>query len=212
MELKDFDTTYRDSIKLTFDKLVKVHKDIADNYKFDLTKTEITEAILDRLKNYFTTQDQTKTFLNKRYKAAGADYFVESVLFYLQLYFQSQGGHLQAHSERQLQRKRKSIRPDISVWRQDELIAIIECKTQLGWNRDKWEQDYLDREVKLKSDFPNAKSFLLVMTENNWGGFGNNINVGINYFSLLDEPTWINLYTNTTQIRTPIEKLFMQLK
>lgn len=210
-ELKEYDKRYRDSIKLTYDKLVETHSDILTNYQFDLTKTEITEAILERLFNHNTTQDKIKVFLDKRYKAAAADYFVEAVLFYLRLYFLSQGGHLQAHSERQLQKKRNSIRPDISIWRQDELVAIIECKTQLGWNRDDWEHPYIDRVAKLKLDFPIAKSYLLVMTEHNWGGFGDNDKIGKEYFSLLDKDTWIGIYSNKSQIRTPIEGLFKQL-
>lgn len=211
-QLKDYDKAYQDSIKLTYVEFEKTYQAISGNYKFDLIKTEITEAILERLKNYFLVQEQTKTFLNKRYRAAGADYFVETVLFYLKLYLLSEGDHLQASSERQLQKTKKAIRPDISIWRQDELVAIIECKTQLGWDRSKWEQKYLDREIILKNDFPKAKSFLLVMTENNWGGFGQHQNLGLTYFSLLNEPTWINIYSDIAQIKTPIEGLFKQLR
>lgn len=210
--LKDFDQPYRDSIRTTYDQLEKSYATIANSYQFDLTKTEITEAILERLKNYCLTQDLTKNFLNKRYQAPLADYFVETVLFFLRLYLKSQGGHLEAHSERQIRRTRNSIRPDISVWRGDKVVAIIECKTQLGWNRDGWEQDYLLREQKLKAEFPNANSYLLAMTENNWGGFNNHVLLKSRYFSLLDANTWISSYSHSGQILTPIEGLFQQIK
>jgi hypothetical protein len=210
--LKDFDQSYRDSIRTTFDQLEKSYNTIANTYQFDLTKTEITEAVLERLKNYCLTQDLTKNLLNKRYQAPLADYFVETVLFFLRLYLKSQSANLEAHSERQIKRTRNAIRPDISVWRQHELVAIIECKTQLGWNRNGWEQDYISREKKLKAEFPQANSFLLAMTENNWGGFNNHSLLNSNFFSLLDNNTWISSYSHNDQILTPIERLFGQLK
>ena len=128
------------------------------------------------------------------------------------MYLKSKGGNLEAHSERQIKRTKNSIRPDISVWRQDEVVAIIECKTQLGWNREGWEQDFILREQKLKCDFPNAKSYLLAMTENNWGGFKNHTLLNSSFFSLLDNNTWISSYSDSGQVLTPIELLFGQIK
>ncbi|MGC4233818.1 MAG: hypothetical protein QM594_12645 [Niabella sp.] len=210
--LKDFDKSYRDSVRTTFDQLEKSYTAIANGYQFDLTKKEVTEAILERLKNYCLTQNLTKNFLNKRYQAPLADYFVETVLFFLRLYLKSQDRHLEAHSERQIKRTRNAIRPDISVWYGNEVVAIIECKTQLGWNRNGWEQDYISREQKLKEEFPKANSFLLAMTENNWGGFNNHSLLNSRFFSLLDNDTWISNYSHSGQILTPIELLFQQIK
>jgi hypothetical protein len=209
--LTHFDSEYNKSISDTFEKLKAVYSNINNNYRFDLSNTEITEAILNRLKIYYETQNNIKTFLDKRYLAAGSDFFVESTLFFLKLYFKSQGDILQAHSERQIKQKRNAIRPDISIWKDNEVIAIIECKTQLGWNRHNWEQQYVDRDKKLQADFPNAKSFLLVMTGLNWSGFGDNSKLSENYFCLLND-IWPNNYSDKSQIFTPIEKLFQQLK
>lgn len=211
MTLKDFDNSYRDSIRTTYDQLEKTYNAIASGYNFDLTETEITDAILERLKNYSLTQDLTKNFLNKRYQAPLADYFVETVLFFLKLYLKSQGGLFEAHSERQIKRAKNAIRPDISVWRDLEVIAIIECKTQLGWNRDGWELDYFSREKKLIAEFPQAKSYLLAMTENNWGGFNKHALLNSRFYSLLDGNTWISNYSHVGQILTPIEGLFQQI-
>lgn len=209
--LTQLDNEYNQSISSTFEKLQSVYNDINSNYKFDLSRTEITEAILNRLKTYYETQNKIKTFLDKRYLAAASDFFVESTLFFLKLYFKSTGDKLQAHSERQIKQKRNAIRPDISIWRENEVIAIIECKTQLGWNRNNWEQQYIDRDKKLKADFPNAKSFLLVMTGLNWSGFGESSKLEDCYFCLLND-IWPNNYSDKSQIFTPIEKLFRQLK
>jgi adenosine deaminase len=94
-ELKIYDKAYTNSLNTTYNQLVKTYSDILENYNFDLTKNEISDAILDRIKCYYLTQNDIKIFLNKRYQAAGADYFVETVLFYLQVYLQSKGGELQ---------------------------------------------------------------------------------------------------------------------
>lgn len=209
--LTQIDSAYNKSISDTFEKLKDAYNDIDQNYKFDLTNTEITEAILQRLKTYYVTQNNIKTFLDKRYLAAASDFFVESTLFFLKLYFKSIGGNLQAHSERQIKQTKNAIRPDISIWKENEVIAIIECKTQLGWNRHNWEQQYLDRDAKLKVDFPNAKSFLLVMTGLNWSGFADNSKLNDSYFCLLND-IWPTTYSDKTQIFTPIEGLIKQLK
>jgi hypothetical protein len=129
----------------------------------------------------------------------------------LKTYFKKQGDILQAHSERQVKQTRNSIRPDISVWKGDEVVAIIECKTQLGWSRNNWEHEFLERDKKLKSDYPNAKSFLLVMTGLNWSGFGNNSKLDDSYFCLLND-IWPSAYSDKNQIFTPIEGLVKQLK
>jgi hypothetical protein len=211
MTLKEFDVKYIDSLKSTFFKLEEVHSDVLKDYKFDLNENQISDAILERLKTYYVTQNHIKIFLGKHYVTAAADFFVETTLFYLNLYLESQKSGLKAFSEKKIKAARNSIRPDISVWRDDEVIAIIECKTQLGWNRNNWEQDYNSRESILKVDFPNAKSFLLVMTGENWGGFGEHHYLNSNFFCLLKN-TWPFSYTGSEQIFTPIENLFKQLK
>jgi hypothetical protein len=209
-KLSQFDLEYNKSVEITFDKLIESFDNIFKNYKFNLNETEITEAILYRLKTYYTTQNKIKSFLDKRYVAAASDYFVESILFFLRIYFKSKGGSLEAHSERQIKKEKNSIRPDISIWKGNEVVAIIECKTQLGWNRNNWEIDFLDRDIKLKNDFPNAKSFLLVMTGSNWSGFSGNSNLNKSYFCLLRD-TWPIEYDNISQIYTPIEGLINQI-
>ena len=211
ISLKEIDKSYIESIRGTYDQLEKAHQAVESDYIFDLTRSEITEAILERLKAYYLTQERIKIFLDKRYVAAASDFFVESILFFLRLYLKSQGGHLEAHSEKQVTRTKNAIRPDISIWRQNEVVAIIECKTQLGWNRDNWEQQYIDRHGRLKNDFPDAQSFLLVLTGLNWNGFGTHAYLSDKFFCLLND-IWPTQYVSSQQIMTPIEKLFSQLK
>ncbi len=209
-ELARIDASYCRSIASTAKSLEKVAGTIRQDYAFDLRSTEVSEAILERLKCYYATQQRIKHALSKRYQAAGADFFVETVLFFLQLFLGSKRGKLEAHSERQIKRKRGSIRPDISIWKNDQIVAVVECKTQLGWNRKNWEKDFRDREKKLTNEYPDAHAFLLIMTGNNWGGFGDHPLIGSKYFCLL-ENIWPPQYTSKEQILIPIEKLFRQI-
>ena len=209
-KLSEFDDKFNLSINDNYTQLIESYENIIHNYTFDLSKIEVTEAILIRLKSYYQTQEKIKLFLEKRYLTAGADFFVESVLFFTKLFLKTSGSALEVHSERQIKKERNSIRPDISIWKGDELVAIIECKTQLGWNRNNWENDFIERESKLKKDFPDAKSFLLVMTGSNWPGFIGNPNLNISYFCILKDIWPIN-YDNHSQILSPIEGLLSQL-
>lgn len=211
VKLKILDSDFRDSLLNTYVQIEKTYKNIQKKYQFDLDTTDLSEAILERLKTYYITQRKVNDFLDKRYLAAASDFFVESVLFFLKLYLQSQGWILQAHSERQIKRTKKSIRPDISIWRGDEVIAIIECKTQLGWNRSIWEDQYRERSEKLKELYPKAQSFLLVMTGSNWWWFWDHVYLWKKYFCLLED-IWPKDYNWPEQILTPIEDLFKQLK
>jgi len=209
-KLIQYDDRFISSINDTYTQLIESHEKMLHNYSFDLSKIEVTEAILIRLKSYYQTQQKIKLFLNKRYLTAGADFFVESVLFFTKLFLKTSGSNLEVHSERQIKKEKNSIRPDISIWDGDEVVAIIECKTQLGWNRDNWENQFIERELKLKKDFPNAKSFLLVMTGSNWPGFIGNPNLNSSYFCILKDK-WPIDYDDNSQILSPIEGLLNQL-
>jgi hypothetical protein len=115
-------------------------------------------------------------------------------------------------SEQTLEKKRKSPRPDISIWDGSKLLAVIECKTQLGWQRHTWESNFKDRKSNI-----HAKVFLVVMTDCNWGGFGNNPGVGTEYFCLLksDKYTWpteLPINYDDSCLENRIELLFEQLR
>ena len=76
MTLKEVDKEYIDAISSTDDTLKPVARSIETNYDFDLDKTEISEAILNRLSAYYKTQNEIKNFLNKRYQTVGADFYI----------------------------------------------------------------------------------------------------------------------------------------
>jgi hypothetical protein len=185
--------------------------------KVDLNGTDLTRAILARMSTYFTAQGRIKSFLKKCKATAAADFFVETVAFYLKAAIDIRGAKLAVASEtdkppneliaklikmkanvERLQaiisseetpahRRSAKLQPDISVWRNADLVVAIECKTQLGWNRRKWRQDFEKREAALKQRWPNCQVFLLTMTENNWDGFGDDPLRGKQFFALLDQ-------------------------
>jgi len=206
---KNFSKNY----KALSNELNKLSDNIINHGKVDLNSNEISKAILVRLKYYYNHQNAIKKLLNKRYASPAADFFVETIAFYLNAVFKIYKMPLEVHSERQIKRKRNSIRPDISIWRDDtEVVAIIECKTQLGWNRHAWKSNFSERENKLKKEFPNASAFLIVLTSLNWPGFGEDKNVGKKYFCLSNVwPTDINIDKLDDYLLNPIEPIICNL-
>jgi hypothetical protein len=187
MLLPDLEQTYLESLRSQYLALQSI-LEVQHSFEINLTSNEVTLCLLERLNTYYEMQYAIKNLLRKRYIAAGADYFVESVVFFLKLVLERPDIGLEVHSERQIKKKRGSIRPDISVWKNDELIAIVECKTQLGWNRGNWEEQFAVRRTRLIADFAKAKAYLLVMTDLNWGGFNEERHqalLGKEYFCLL---------------------------
>ena len=213
MSLLKFEKKYWESLNNQQKQLVRLYEKIKSNASISLEKSDITKAILLRMKAYYSTQNKIKEFLNKRYLPAASDFFVETIVFYLKVIFDIKDIGLEVHSERQIRSERGAIRPDISIWKNNKVVAIVECKTQLGWNRDKWEKDFKNREDKLKVEFPNAKAFLVVMTSKNWSGFtDDDKKVGEQYFTL--SSTWpknISEDKIDNVIINPIENLFKKI-
>ncbi len=81
----------------------------------------------------------------------------------------------------------------------------------MGWDRSGWYTNFISREELLKSHFPDSKAFLLVMTESNWEGFGNNNELNIKYFSLLKDKTWPIDFENEDQLNCKFERLLQNI-
>jgi len=213
MSLLQFEEKYQDYLLKQYDELYSLYNNIKLEADLSLKTNDITKAILLRMKAFSETNNKIKEFLNKRYAAPAADFFVETVLFYLKLTLDKYKKRYEVFSERQIKPHRGFMRPDISIWDNDKVIAIIECKTNLGWNRIGWEKDFIEREKRLKKDFPEANVFLLVMTSGNWPGIpDDDVNLGEKYFILSKgiqpDTTVENL---GSVILTPIENLFKKL-
>lgn len=157
------------------------------SYNFDLEDNEITDAIKNRMWAYYNTHDELKVLLGKSQKQAAADYFVECCLFFLKAYFERNHLDCVVRSETIIWNEgRHNIRPDITIWRKEELIATIEVKVQLGRKRLEWKEELQHRESLIKSKIPNSFFAVVCFTENNWQGFDRDENFGTKYFSLTD--------------------------
>ena len=213
MSFLELEKKYQDYLINQYNELCSLYKDIKLCGSLSLDTNDITKAILWRMKARSETNKKIKKFLNKRVAPAAADFFVETVLFYLKLILDKYKKQYEVFSERPIKRKRGSMRPDISIWDNDKVIAIIECKTNLGWKRIGWEEAFIDREKRLKEDFPDAKAFLLIETSRNWSGISDDdINLGEKYFILskgMQHQT--NIENLDSVILTPIENLFKKL-
>jgi hypothetical protein len=98
----------------------------------DLDSDDLTIASLLRLRSFFQAQEAIKSQLDKVYAASAADFFVETMLFYLRVALFRLDRSLSLASERNIVKRRGSLRPDISIWRGNDVVAAVECKTQLG--------------------------------------------------------------------------------
>lgn len=185
----------------------------AQKIKVNLDDNDISKAIILRMKSYLISQGHIKETLNKRYAAPAADFFVETVLFYCHVVMNSFPKNLEVSSEKAISRRRGSIRPDISIWDGDKVVFAIECKTQLGWNRKGWKQQFEKREKALKDQFKDATLYLLVMTGSNWAGFGEDHRVGEQFFVLLKD-IWPLKFDekDISTICHPIENLFKKMR
>jgi hypothetical protein len=211
VSIADADSPYRNAVEALAPALEDSFEATLQAGPLPLDGMEITRALILRLCAFYSSQDRIKRALGKRYVGAGADFFVESVLFFLRAAIQTHAlEDITAEAERAIRPKRGAMRPDLSVWHDGSCIAIIECKTQLGWSRsESWKDRFAEREARLHAEWPNAEAFLLVMTNDNWSGFGDDPLVGSKYFVLSHlRPSLVKPDEVDHNVVTPIEQLF----
>ncbi|MEZ6152358.1 MAG: hypothetical protein R3C09_19840 [Pirellulaceae bacterium] len=98
-----------------------------------------------------------------------ADGFTAAVAVCLEQFLSAHGLSGCVRSEETTIPKKGATRPDVSVRnRKDELIATIECKTNLGWARSTWKASHESRSSNLQILFPDCTAYLCVMTQRNW--------------------------------------------
>lgn len=213
LSFAQIDAQYRDAIEAPGKDLTRA-MDLARKYPFNLTGSDINTSVLLKLKSFFLAQALIKKELNKVYASSAADFFVETISFFLKVILETALPLHTVASEKNLVNKRGAMRPDISVWKGEEIVVAIECKTQLGWNRDGWLDEFLEREQRLHKINPNAKLFLLVMTASNWSGFGTDNRAGNQFFVLLNT-IWPDAFesdeTNSGHIVHRVEDLFKKI-
>lgn len=155
--------------------------ELLKSYPFDLSKTEITDVIINRMMAfwYFNVRNN-KEILGRDINTTSADFFTETCLFFLKSYLEKQFP-VKVLSEKNIT-NRSVIRPDISIWKDNKLVAAIELKVSDGWKGGTMIPHLIEREVQIKSLYPNAYFGVIAF----WNFFDTNIE-GWNskYFGLL---------------------------
>jgi hypothetical protein len=192
---------------------------IEDSYQIALTSGRlqgddhaITKSILLSVKAYYDSRYAVCDFLDKRNVGHGADYMVEAILFHLKTFLASRQSPLEVSGERSLPKPTRA-RPDISVWLGDRPVAVIECKTTLGWNRTDWEDSFLKRQERICSALPDVKCYLLIFAGQDAPRVAQSQHFGRQYFVLSREwPHKIHKDDPSQDIVTPIEPLFLEIE
>ena len=194
-------------------------------WKFNKDSKQITISIINRLKAYYNHGEGIKSLLDKNKLTPASDFFVEQILFFVKIYLNKVNPGLIVCSERGCKinngTRNTTYFPDISVWNnEDELVAIIECKTQLGRNRKDWADQFKKRRDIFAKNYQNIKWFYCVMTGQNWNGYGfketlgedyNKLNKNVSYYCLLDVKTHPSKYKSHLEIDNRIEDLLLEL-
>jgi hypothetical protein len=128
-----------------------------------------TTFILAWMRTHYLWQKQFNGLFNCAKSSSAADQFTAAVALTLERFLHAH--HLSGHvrSEVSLKKKKGAPRPDISIWANDErVVSVIECKTNLGYQRTGWKSQYYERTNKFLSLHPGSVSFLCVLTKDNW--------------------------------------------
>lgn len=149
---KQFSQHYRELL----DKQKMVIADLK-NYDFNLESTEMTDAIAERMDAFWHfAWRNNKELLGREVTSEASDFFTETCLLFLKCYFESIGSNYKVLSEHSLIRSRKSIKPDISIWKEGELLSAIELKVSDGWKGKMIVPHLAERENKIKQLHPKA--------------------------------------------------------
>lgn len=158
--------------------------ELLKTYSFDLSKTEITDAIISRMDAFwYFNVNNNKNILNRKTNTTAADFFTETCLLFFKSYFENKHG-LKVLSEKNINRG-LVIKPDISIWDKEEtkIIAVIELKISDGWKGKTMIRHLEEREEQIEK--LHSKAFFGVIAF--WNFFDEDIK-GWNtkYFGLLE--------------------------
>jgi hypothetical protein len=126
-----------------------------ETYTFDLSTTEITDAVVERmLAFWYFNVNNNKEILGREINTTSADFFTESCLLFLKSYYEQKEG-FKVLSERNITNGNK-IRPDISIWKNSQLVAVIELKVSDGWKGKMMSYHLKERQEQISALAPDA--------------------------------------------------------
>lgn len=200
--LLEIDSTFAQHYRTLIDIQRSIIKELKD-YTFNLSNEEITDAVIERMYAFWHFNvTNNKEILHRNINTTAADFFTETCLLFFKAYFEK-NENFEVCSEKTIGYK-TNVRPDISIWNKNELIAVIELKVSNGWKGKSMLPHLYEREEQIKRIAPNAYFGVLAF----WNFFditGKNWNS--KYFGLL------NFDESNKHLRTDssIEKLILEI-
>ncbi len=210
--IEEIPDPYREALELAGSSFARAQEALAKSGRLNLEDPSfpITRGILRRLQAYYNLQDRVKSTIHKRVSNDGADFFTETVTSFVAAAIAGRSGNpqLRVLSEEKLCKKRGTLRPDVSIWEGNQPLAVIECKTQMGWSRKTWEKEFVAREDSLQKDFPGLRVYHVILTQVNWPGLPeDHPNTGKKWFCLSRAWPSGERYSVSKEILNPIEPL-----
>ena len=146
---KEFCNQYKDLLEIQ----KRIQNQLTD-YEFDTSKCEITDAIINRMDAFWAFHHYNKEVIGRETVTSSADFFTETCLFFIKAFFKNK---YEVKSEVNILKEKKghsALKPDISIWKGEDLIAVIEIKVSDGFKREHIITHLEDREKSIKELYP----------------------------------------------------------
>lgn len=156
LPLSKIDAVFTNQYKNLLETQRNVSESLKD-YEFDLSGNEMTNAIYERMMAFWYFHVSNCKDLDRHVNTTAADYFTETCLFFLKPCLKQYG--LKVVSEKDIRNDKsntKVIRPDISIWKEEELVAVIELKVSDGWKGKNMISHLEERKISIKNIWPNV--------------------------------------------------------
>jgi hypothetical protein len=140
---------------------------VADNVL--LIERPVSVFMLTWMRDLRAFQKQFGSLFGRKKQPPLADDFTAAVALCLEQFLAARGYPGSVRCEETTHKKRGATRPDVSVLSDANLlVATIECKTNLGWNRKGWKDQCEARNASLVGLFPGCTSYMCVLSQKNW--------------------------------------------
>lgn len=169
--LSAIDSSFNNQYKGLLETQRNISQELED-YKFDLSSNEITNAVYERMMSFYYFNVENCKDLGRKVNTTSADFFTETCLFFLKTVLNQYGLKVLSEQNIQLDKtSKKKIRPDISIWKKDKLIAVIELKVSNGWKGKFLIPHLNDRKKNILELYPNVFFGVIAF----WNCFGEGI-------------------------------------
>jgi len=144
-----------------------------DDYANDAITSDIMQiAICEYMDKAAARARALSSALGRTKEPPMADVFTEATNMLVDSIVSGRDSSIKVFSEKNVKLKCGYRKPDVSIWKNDKLIGVVECKTCLGRRRDDWLNDYEKRVAELSElRLTESRVVLFVETEQTWQGF-----------------------------------------